>query len=157
MRIGIEMTELEDQDIARIEGHFVNIRDPELGRPLCGSRDRIVVGVRDTASSRAALKWAAQEARIRKTHLHVVNFVEHGEQLTEGFLRDFIHDTFEPDGVPVDIESATIPGEIPESLAAGSHNAALLVLGAPTRGDRYWDLIYRSDPERARRTYGHPW
>ena len=37
--------------------------------------------------------------------------MEKGEQLSEGFLRDFIHDTFEPDGVPVDIESATILGE----------------------------------------------
>lgn len=52
-----------------------------------------------------------QEARIRKEHLHVVNSVEKGEQLTEGFPRDFIHDTFEPDGVPVDIESATMLGE----------------------------------------------
>lgn len=147
-RIGIEMTEQENQETARIEGRLVNMWEPELGRPLCGSRDRIVVGVRDTPASRAALKWAGQEARIRKTHLHVVNFVEPGEQFHKGFLRDFIHDTFEPDGVPVDIESATIPGKIPESLAAGSHNAALLVLGAPTREDRYWDLIYRSVPKR---------
>lgn len=142
------MTDQEDQELARIEGRLVNMWEPELGRPLCGSRDRIVVGVRDTPSSKAALKWAAQEARIRKTHLHVVNFVEHGDRIHEGFLREFIHDTFEPGGVPVDIESATIAGKIPESLAAGSHNAALLVLGAPTREDRYWDLIYRSVPKR---------
>lgn len=142
------MMEPEDQEIAHNEGRLVPMWESELGQPLCGSRDRIVVGVRDSASSRAALKWAAQEARIRKTHLHVVNFEEGGRPVYEESLRHFIRDTFEPDNVPVDMESATIRGNIADSLAAASHNASLLVLGAPTREDRYWDLIYRSVPKK---------
>lgn len=50
-------------------------RTPEAHRhtPLCGSRDRIVVGIDGGNASRAALRWAAAEARLRHTHLHVVH------------------------------------------------------------------------------------
>ncbi len=58
--------------------------------PLCGSRDRIVVGVDDTGHSRAALRWAAEEARLRHTHLHVVHTYG-DESLGRPSLREVLH------------------------------------------------------------------
>ena len=59
--------------------------------PLCGSRDRIVVGVDESGHSRAALRWAAEEARLRHTHLHVVH--TYGpEALGRPSLREVLRD-----------------------------------------------------------------
>jgi nucleotide-binding universal stress UspA family protein len=98
---------------------------------LCGNRDRIVVGVDSSEESICALRWAAREARIRKTHLHVVHCFERDDS---GFsMEDLLGKAF-VDLPAVHVESLTIPVRAPEALIAASHGAALLVVGAHERG-----------------------
>ena len=94
---------------------------------VCANGGRNVVGFDDTAHSRAALEWAAREARIRRVCLHVVHSrTDRGQDRTEQEVQRILRatDAAGPDFV---IESA---GTDPvETLVVASHGAALLVAG----------------------------
>ncbi|WP_161780871.1 universal stress protein [Amycolatopsis orientalis] len=99
--------------------------------PLCGSRDRIVVGVDESPESVSALRWAAAEARLRHTHLHVVHSHPEG---TEGVDLDKVLKLAFTSPPPVEIESLSVAAKAPETLVAASHGAALLVVGSHAHG-----------------------
>ena len=97
--------------------------------------DHIVVGIDDTAGSKAALAWALREAEVRNASLEAVYV----------YLDDayFDHDTVAAkmaaiiDGVKadtgsaVDVKPTIVFGEsAPHGLVQASSTAALLVVGA---------------------------
>jgi nucleotide-binding universal stress UspA family protein len=114
--------------------------------PLCGSQDRIVVGVDRSAGSVAALRWAGQEARIRQTHLHVVHaWQPPGRQPeAEAVLRDLLAEAFAR--LPAGVEQLAVQSNAAEALTAASHGAALLVVGSHMRGA--FSQIFRSVSRR---------
>ncbi|MFD5246106.1 universal stress protein [Amycolatopsis sp. NPDC058340] len=99
--------------------------------PLCGSRDRIVVGIDDSPQSISALRWAAREARLRHTHLHIVHSHPEG---TDGIDLERVLARAFKTSPAVDIESLSVSAKPPETLIAASHGAALLVVGTHVQG-----------------------
>lgn len=102
--------------------------------PLCASPDRVVVGVDRSAEAVAALRWAGQEARLRRTHLHVVHAWEPpGRQAeAERLVRDLLAQAFAR--LPTGVESLAVRSHAAEALVAAGHGAALLVIGSHPRG-----------------------
>jgi nucleotide-binding universal stress UspA family protein len=94
----------------------------------CAGLERIVVGVDRTDHSLAALEWAVREATIRDTCLHVVHATaenDSDEIVQEALTR--VHVAERPaKGIITDAVVAD-PSAV---LAAASHDAALLVVGA---------------------------
>ena len=98
--------------------------------PLCGSRDRVVVGVDRSGASKAALAWAAEEARLRHTHLQVVHATTDAEDPTEQ-LTDVLTEVVPT--LHIDIDS--VPSSAAETLVAAAHGAALLAVGNHVRAN----------------------
>jgi nucleotide-binding universal stress UspA family protein len=111
--------------------------------PLCGDHPRVVVGVSNSDESVAALRWAGWEARLRGTHLHVVNAWEpHGFQArvqrkqrqrqARRLMRQTLIRAFPQ--FPGQVEPVTAGSRPAEVLVAASHDAALLAVGSHKRG-----------------------
>jgi nucleotide-binding universal stress UspA family protein len=102
--------------------------------PLCGDRDRIVVGVDRSASSVAALRWAGHEAHLRRTHLHVVHAWDSPGRRpqAEELMRDLLTEAFTR--LEAGVEQLTVQSRPAEALTAASHGAAMLVVGSHVRG-----------------------
>jgi nucleotide-binding universal stress UspA family protein len=111
------------------------------------AEQRIVVGVNRTAASVAALRWAAAEARLRRTTLHVVHAWEPAvHRASYAILLDspvLGHERRRAQDNLAAIMCAAFGGEIPEDITAEvaegmaervlahlSQDASLLVLGA---------------------------
>jgi nucleotide-binding universal stress UspA family protein len=111
------------------------------------AQQRIVVGVKPSAASVAALRWAAAEARLRHTTLHVVHAWESvagrasyailGDSPASGQERSRANDhlaaimlaAFGTD-VPDNLTAEVAEGMAERILAHRSKDASLLVLGA---------------------------
>ena len=111
------------------------------------AKQRIVVGVKRSAASVAALRWAAAEARLRHTTLHVVHAWEPvagrasyailGDSPASGqerlrardHLAAIMRAAFGAE-VPGDITVEVAEGMAERILAHRSRDASLLVLGA---------------------------
>ena len=111
------------------------------------AQQRIVVGVKRSAASVAALRWAAAEARLRRTTLHVVHAWEPavgrasyailGDSPASGqerfrardHLAAIMRAAFGTE-VPGDITAEVVEGMAERILADRSRDASLLVLGA---------------------------
>lgn len=115
--------------------------------PLCGDRDRIVVGVDRSASSAAALRWAGQEARLRRTHLHVVHAWDSPGRRpqAEELMRDMLTEAFTR--LEAGVEQLTVQSRPAEALTAASHGAAMLVVGSHVRGA--FSEVFKSVSRRA--------
>jgi nucleotide-binding universal stress UspA family protein len=111
------------------------------------AQQRIVVGVNRTAASVAALRWAAAEARLRRTTLHVVHAWEPatrrasyailGDSPVLGQERRRAQDNLAAimraafgGETPEDITAEVAEGMAERVLAHHSEDASLLVLGA---------------------------
>lgn len=117
----------------------------------------VVVGVDGSEPSREALRWAAQEARLRDARLravHVWSFVpptpigepgmipmpasDYAGQLeaergaAQAELDDALADAF-PGEAPVEVEAELVEGDAGERLAAEAEGADLLVVGSRGR------------------------
>jgi nucleotide-binding universal stress UspA family protein len=110
-------------------------------------QQRIVVGVKRSAGSVAALRWAAAEARLRHTTLHVVHAWEPapgrasyailGDSHASGqerlrareHLAAIMRAAFGT-GVPAGVTAEVAEGMAERILAHRSRDASLLVLGA---------------------------
>jgi nucleotide-binding universal stress UspA family protein len=114
---------------------------------VCGNRERIVVGVDRSADSVAALRWAAAQARLRRTHLHVVHAWQPpgSRSQAEDVLRDLLMEAFA--ALPAGLEQLTVQAGAAQALVAASHGAALLVLGPQVRGT--FGEIFQSVSRRA--------
>ena len=97
--------------------------------------DQIVVGIDDTAGSRAALAWALREAEMRNASLEAVYvyledaYFDHDQVAAKvaGIIDEVKADT----GSTVDVQSAIVFGEsAPHGLVHASSSADLLVVGA---------------------------
>lgn len=106
-----------------------------MGRP-------VVVGVDDSAASRAAVRWAAAEAARLRSPLHLVHVrprpAPHGyrwdREVDERGLRLLaLAEREVPAGVATDAE--LVKGRPGAVLGEWSHRAALLVLGARRAGE----------------------
>jgi len=112
-------------------------------------QQRIVVGVKRSAAALAALRWAAAEARLRRTTLHVVHTWEPaaraasyavvGDRPASGQERLHAQDNLSAImlaafGVelPAGIVAEVAEGMAERILAHRSQEASLLVLGAAT-------------------------
>lgn len=111
--------------------------------PLCGDHPRVVVGIDNSDESVAALQWAGWEARLRGTHLHVVNVWEpRGSQArvqrkqwqrqARRLMRQALDRAFPQ--LSGQVEPVTVQSRPAEVLVAASHGAALLVVGSRERG-----------------------
>jgi nucleotide-binding universal stress UspA family protein len=111
------------------------------------AQQRIVVGVKRSAASLAALRWAAAEARLRRVPLHVVHAwepVAHpasyailGDSPASGQERHRANDNLAAithaafgAGLPPGITVEVTEGRAERILADRSRDASLLVLGA---------------------------
>ena len=96
--------------------------------PVCGNHERIVVGVDHCGASVTALRWAAAQARLRHTHLHVVHAWQPpgSRSQAEDVLRDLLAEAFA--ALPAGVEQLAVQASPAEALVAASHGAALLVL-----------------------------
>lgn len=111
------------------------------------AQQRIVVGVNRSAASVAALRWAAAEARLRRTTLHVVHAWEPaarrasyailGDSPAIGQERRRAQDSLAAimgaafgGEIPGDITAEVAEGMAERVLAHHSQDASLLVLGA---------------------------
>jgi nucleotide-binding universal stress UspA family protein len=110
-------------------------------------QQRIVVGVKRSAAALAALRWAAGEARLRRTRLHAVHAWEPavraasyaivGDRPASGQERRRAQDSLS--AIMLAAFGADLPGDITAEVAEGmaervlaqrSRDACLLVLGA---------------------------
>jgi nucleotide-binding universal stress UspA family protein len=110
----------------------------------------IVVGVDGSEDSKAALRWALQEARLRGAALHVVHGWWAFPELVPGapmtsedwdglrqeapeFVKPFVVETIgEPDDVEISVMAPN--GMVSEVLVEASKNAELLVVGSRGHG-----------------------
>jgi len=109
----------------------------------------VVVGVSPTSGSPGALRWAAEEARMRSLSLHAVMAWHNprppvatgtrppmtgalrGDELAaeaQQTLRDFVEAAL---GKEADVECSVVRGTAVNALVAAAHDAALLVIGEP--------------------------
>jgi nucleotide-binding universal stress UspA family protein len=106
--------------------------------------ETIVVGVDTSASSAAALCWAAVEAEHRRARLHAVHVVEHAERRSASPDRDLdldlraarltmpgrVGDWLYRAGVDVDVAVSILTGDVAGQLARTASDASLVVVGA---------------------------
>ena len=121
--------------------------EQHMHSPVCGNHERIVVGVDHCGASVTALRWAAAQARLRHTHLHVVHAWQPpgSRSQAEDVLRDLLAEAFA--ALPAGVEQLAVQASPAEALVAASHGAALLVLGSHVRGA--FGEIFRSVSRRA--------
>ncbi|MDT7575487.1 MAG: hypothetical protein QOH17_1820 [Pseudonocardiales bacterium] len=112
----------------------------------------VVVGVSPTTGSPAALRWAAEEARMRSLPLHAVmawrnprppvatgtrppmtGALRGGELAAEAeqTLRGFVEDAL---GTGSDVECSVVRGTAVNALVTTAKDATLLVIGEPRAG-----------------------
>ena len=110
----------------------------------------IVVGLDDSPGARAALRWAADEARRVDTDLRVVHGWEvpvgpGTEALGPGWdpevdaaaqehLELLVEEEIDPSTTHPTVEVAAVVASVPEALIAESKGAAMLVVGSRGRG-----------------------
>ena len=111
--------------------------------PLCSDHPYVVVGVDSSDQSVAALRWAGWEARLRGTHLHIVNAREsrgfqarvqrkQRQRQARSLMRQALDRAFPQ--LPGHVEPVTAGSRPAEVLVAASHGAALLVVASYKRG-----------------------
>ena len=124
---------------------------PPSGQPDgSGNYGRVVVGVDDSRGGRAALRFAAEEAELRKAELHIVcawslpgGHTGHGAY--PGPLRDAVVEdaqctldtlAYEVSGTHPNVACVLAVGEPPpaRALIEASRNADLVVVGSRGRG-----------------------
>lgn len=122
----------------------------------------IVVGVDGSECSRAALKFALEEARVRKASLHIVvvwhvpltaysagwappppNLAEDSEAAANDILEEALQLVKDDDAGDVEIESFVREGQSAQILIEESAKAELLVIGSRGRGG-FRDLLLGS-------------
>jgi nucleotide-binding universal stress UspA family protein len=105
----------------------------------------IVLGVSGSAASASAARWAAAEASRRNARLHAVHVVEPGHRgaispdretrleidLARRSVPGRIGEWVFRAGVEVDLAVSVVCGDVAEQLARESHDASLVVVGAP--------------------------
>lgn len=118
-----------------------------MDSPRYPTSNAIVVGVDTSASSAAAVRWAAAEAASRGAQLHAVHVVEPGRpgaispdddpgldlrlrldlarQSFPGRVGGWVFDA----GIEVDIAVRVVTGDVAAQLARAANDAALLVIG----------------------------
>ncbi|MBD0693190.1 universal stress protein [Streptomyces sp. CBMA123] len=115
--------------------------------PAPGRKRRIVVGIDGSEPSKAALRWAVDQAVLTGAAVHAVAAWEYpalygwfAPMVDEGF-EQAAHRTLtaEVDGIvgperPVEIRESLVPGHAAEVLLEAAENADLLVLGSRGRG-----------------------
>src|SRR4051794_20304330 len=97
--------------------------------------DHIVVGVDDTAGSRAAIAWALREAELREASLEAVYVYLEDEYFDQGKatakVAAIIDEVKSQTGSSVDPRITIVFGEsAPHGLVHASSTADLLVIGA---------------------------
>jgi nucleotide-binding universal stress UspA family protein len=112
---------------------------------------RIVVGIDGSESSKQALHWALDEARMRQAQLDVVHvwmdlplipmpYVPVDADLsiaTEAAARSLLDeavDSLDQRGLPVPVERILVDGSAAETLIQSAKGADLLVVGSRGRG-----------------------
>lgn len=115
--------------------------------PQSGTGDRIVVGVDGSASSAQALRWAAEEARIRGTLLEAIQAWEsrigviptsprsdeHSERVANESVAAAVAD-LPADERPAKVDSRAVQGHAAAVLIEASAGADLLVVGSHGHG-----------------------
>jgi nucleotide-binding universal stress UspA family protein len=107
--------------------------------------DTIVVGVDGSASGRMALRWAAEEARRRKLHLHLVRVVDAGvgglglggaEALAAevAAAREVLAAETQDLGRELTVTSEVVCGAAGGALVEIARDAAMLVVGPRRHG-----------------------
>lgn len=116
----------------------------------------IVVGVDGTPASALALRWAVDEATVRRCPLHVVNAWNY-EPLTdwnetsaqerhgrsEALVEDAVRAALEGTSDQPEIERRSLRGDAAEVLEAASKGAAMLVVASHT-GHRLRQIVLGS-------------
>jgi nucleotide-binding universal stress UspA family protein len=120
----------------------------------------VTVGVDGTEASGRALRWAVDEAHRRRSSLHIVHVQEPGDRPTvamtsvddlrldadsmKGLAEDLLANaerTARLRELRVAVHSTLLTGDAADELAAGSGDAALLVIGWHTASSRHYPLL----------------
>jgi nucleotide-binding universal stress UspA family protein len=122
------------------------------GRQADDGAKRVVVGVDGSAASHSALRFAAEEAALRKAVLHVVHawtppYVGYGSSIwspavwgwdeLEAQARSTVHDSLRrvlADAAGVAVEESLVEGSAGAALLTAATGADLLVVGSRGRG-----------------------